>query len=84
MVMARTQTLVQLTPELLALLDERAQREGVSRSELIRRAVETHLAADAEAALDRAITDGYARHPAPEPDPLTVRLAVASIEEEPW
>lgn len=84
MAIARTQTLVQLTDELLALLDERAQREGTSRSELIRRAVDRYLAGDVEAAIDRVILDGYARHPAPTPDPLTVHLAIASIEEEPW
>ncbi len=84
MAMARTQTLVQLTDELLALLDERAQRDGVSRSELIRRAVDRYLAEEAEAAIDRALVEGYTRHPAPEPDPLAIQLAVASIEEEPW
>lgn len=84
MVMARTQTLVQLTEGLLALLDERAGRDRVSRSELIRRAVEAYLIADADAAIDRAIVDGYMRRPAPEPDAETLARAIASIDEEAW
>ncbi len=40
MVVARTQTLVQLNDELLGLLDERAARERRSRSALIREALE--------------------------------------------
>lgn len=59
----RTQTMVQLNQELLELLDQRAASEGVSRSQLIRKAVEAFLAADREAALDRQIVEGYRRMP---------------------
>lgn len=59
----RTQTMVQLNRELLDLLDRRAASEGVSRSQLIRRAVETFLASDHEAAIDRQIVEGYERMP---------------------
>ena len=41
--MARTQTLVQLTDELLARLDAFRAREGRSRSEVIREAIECYL-----------------------------------------
>jgi metal-responsive CopG/Arc/MetJ family transcriptional regulator len=61
--MARTQTLVQLTEPLLRLLDERAAREGVSRSQVIRDAVEAYLADDQEAEISRRITEGYTRIP---------------------
>lgn len=61
--MARTQTLVQLSDELLAVLDARAARDGLSRSALIRQAVEAWLASDVEAAIDEAIRDGYRRRP---------------------
>lgn len=44
----RTQTMVQLTDELVALLDQRADRDGTSRSQVIREAVETYLAEDRE------------------------------------
>jgi predicted transcriptional regulator len=60
---SRTQTIVQLNEELLALLDERAARAGVSRSQLIREAIEAFLAADRAAAIDRAIVEGYRRMP---------------------
>ena len=83
-VMARTQTLVQLDDELVALLDQRAAHEGASRSALIRRAIEGYLAADRDAALDAAIVAGYRRVPAREPLPELVALAAASIDEEPW
>lgn len=84
MVMARRQTLVQLTDELLALLDERAARSGRSRSELIRAAIERELAADAEAAIDAAIVEGYRRFPPQEHDPWAAVSAKRSIAAEPW
>ncbi len=61
--MARTQTLVQLSDELLARLDARAAREGRNRSELIREAIAAYLTADREAEIDRLIVEGYKRHP---------------------
>ncbi len=81
--MARRQTLVQLSDELLALLDERAARTGRSRSELIRAAVERELAADRAAAIDAAIVEGYRRIPQ-EPDPWAELAARESIRAEPW
>ena len=48
MVMARTQTLVQLTTELVEQLDDTATARGISRSELIRDAVAAYLHADIE------------------------------------
>ncbi len=63
MVMARTQTLVQLNDSLLAALDQRAARRGISRSQLIREAIEAHLEADHDAEVSRRIIDGYAERP---------------------
>lgn len=61
--MARTQTMVQLTDRLLDLLDRRASRQGVSRSQVIREAVEAYLSGDVEADIDRQIVEGYTRLP---------------------
>lgn len=83
MVMPRTQTLVQLTDELIAALDERAAASGASRSELIRDAIERYLDEGLSAEIDRRIVDGYRRCPQ-EPDPWLERLARESIAEEPW
>lgn len=83
MAIARQQTLVQLTDRLLAALDERAARDGVSRSRLIREAVEAYIADDRGAAIDRAIVDGYTRIP-PEHDPWSEAAARESIRREPW
>ena len=80
---ARQQTLVQLNDELLALLDERAGRLGVSRSELIRRAIEDYLEDEREAAIDAAIIEGYTRIPQEE-DPWAHAAARRSIADEPW
>lgn len=84
MTMSRTQTLVQLDDRLLALLDQRSSSSGVSRSALIREAIEAYLAQDADAAADAAIIAGYERFPAAQPDALTMSLATASIDSEPW
>src|SRR5512132_1929403 len=59
----RTQTMVQLTDELLARLDRRAATANVSRSQVIRDAIEAYLASDREAEIDRLIREGYTRTP---------------------
>lgn len=61
--MARTQTMVQLTNDLVELLDQRAARAGVSRSQLIREAVEEFLASERKGLVDRQIVDGYTKVP---------------------
>lgn len=66
--MARTQTMVQLTDELIRALDEEAGRRHMSRSAVIREAVEEHLASDRDAAIGRAIVEGYRRIPPSTPD----------------
>jgi metal-responsive CopG/Arc/MetJ family transcriptional regulator len=82
--MARRQTLVQLSDDLLALLDERAAKRGRSRSEIIRAAVERELAGEREAAIDNAIVEGYTRVPPAERDPWNEASAKRSIADEPW
>ena len=66
--MPRTQTMVQLTDRLLHLLDEHAARKGVSRSALIRTAIEEFLRTDEEAVVGRRIVAGYKRIPPVTPD----------------
>jgi Arc/MetJ-type ribon-helix-helix transcriptional regulator len=66
--MRRVQTMVQLTEDLVALLDREAARRGVSRSALIRTALEKFLRNDQEAAISRRIVDGYVRIPPETPD----------------
>lgn len=84
--MARTQTLVQLSDELLAQLDARAAREHRSRSDLIREALSGYLAADREAEIDRRLVEGCTRQPqtAEELDyaELGTRTMLAGLE--PW
>jgi len=81
--MSRQQTLVQLTGELLAVLDERAARSGRSRSELIREAIERYVAEDMSARIDAAVVAGYRRVPQ-EPDPWSEVVAREVIASEPW
>lgn len=76
--------LVQLSDDILALLDERAGLAGVSRSELVRRAIRQYVESDREAEIDREIIEGYTRIPPPERDPWAEASALRSIREEPW
>ena len=78
--------MVQLNDELLEVLDQRATATGRSRSDLIREAIEQYYKEDIEAAIDRAIVDGYTRVPDDEDawDPVYEELARRSIAEEPW
>jgi metal-responsive CopG/Arc/MetJ family transcriptional regulator len=80
--MSRTQTLVQFSDDLLARLDRYRAREGRSRSEVIREAVERYLAADREAEIDRLLVDGYTRHPPP--GDWADEAARQMIADEPW
>ncbi len=66
--MARTQTMVQLTDDLVAKLDTEAAERGVSRSAVIREAVEQHLDERRRDAIGEAIAEGYRRIPPGTPD----------------
>lgn len=59
----RTQTLVQLSEELVETLDRRAASRGLSRSALIRELLEQGLRDDRSAATSRRIIEGYQRAP---------------------
>ena len=72
MPLARKEVLVQLDDELVARLDALAGREGVSRSELLRRGALAVLEALAERDDDQALIDAYRRTPQ---DPAVVRSA---------
>lgn len=60
--------MVQLSDELLDLVDAEAGRRGVSRSALVREAVSTYLAGTREASIAREIVQGYTRIPSGTPD----------------
>lgn len=66
--MARVQTMVQLSEELIELLDRRAAGEGLSRSALIRGVLEESFAEERAAAVGRQIAEGYERMPPATPD----------------
>lgn len=71
--MAMQPTMVQFTPAERELLAEAAADQGISRSELVRRALAAYLADRVEAVTSRRIREGYAR--VPESD---AEVAVAS------
>ena len=81
--MSRTATLVQLNRELLAALDQRATELGVSRSQVIREAIEAYLAQTIDAAIDREIVEAYKRVPQ-DADPAWEATLRESIATEPW
>ncbi len=81
----RTQTLVQLNDDLLRQLDERAAKEGRSRSALIRDAIEAYLFDADKARIDREIIEGYERIPETEEEIQAAKRSTRRmIEEEPW
>jgi metal-responsive CopG/Arc/MetJ family transcriptional regulator len=77
--------MVQLNHTLLKVLDQRATETGRSRSDLIREAIEQYYKEDIEAAIDRAMVEGYTRVP---DDDEFDGLAEASIRllnaDDPW
>jgi predicted transcriptional regulator len=82
---ARTQTLVQLSEDLLRRLDERAAREGRSRSALIRSAIEAHLHDEERERITREIIEGYERIPPTDEEMAWAEAGIREdIEEEPW
>ncbi len=66
--MTRSQVMVQLTDEIVDLLDQEAVHRHLSRSALIREAVLTHLADARVDLIGRAIVAGYKRYPPLTPD----------------
>lgn len=72
MVRNRREVLVQLDDDLVARLDALAEREGVSRSELLRRGAIAVLDALAERDDDATLVEAYRRIPQ---DPAVVRSA---------
>jgi metal-responsive CopG/Arc/MetJ family transcriptional regulator len=82
---ARIQTLVQLTSDLLRRLDERAAREGRSRSALIRDAIEAYLHDEERDRITREIIEGYERIPSSDEEmKIAEREGREAIREEPW
>ena len=81
----RQQTMVQLTDELVALLDRRAARDGVSRSQVIREAVEAHLRGEAERGRAERFARAYASLPESDEELATAHANARNlVEEEPW
>lgn len=80
--MARTQTMVQLSDELIELLDTVATRRGTSRSALVRELVVDGLREEREAATGARIVAGYRRIPQTEPDEWGDPAASANVAAE--
>lgn len=77
--------MVQLTDRLVRLLDQRAAKEGTSRSQVIREAVEAHLAEDEASQRVTRFIAAYEQRPETA-DELSMAAANARalVEEEPW
>lgn len=79
----KTQTLVQLTSDLLAALDQRSTATGRSRSDIIREAIKQYFENDLENKIDQRIVAGYRKRPQSD-DRWSEEAAIRSIAEEPW
>jgi predicted transcriptional regulator len=89
MVIARKQTLVQLSDEILTVLDREATRRRMSRSALIREAIDAHFHDAIEAEIDRRIVEAYTRYPPTEEEfdwsaEWAEWQARRAIRQEPW
>lgn len=83
--MARTQTMVQLTDDLLARLDSQAVRRGVSRSALIREILMAALDDEYDHAYAARIAEAFRRQPPGLPDEWGVledETAILSAEAD--
>lgn len=82
MVVGRKEVLVQLDDDLIDRLDRLADKQGTSRSELLRRGAAAVLEASEHAEADRALQEAYRRVPQ---DPAIVsaasRLAALTVPE---
>lgn len=61
-------TLIHLPPDLISRLDARAERDNVSRSQLVRDAIADLLSSEPNADLEARTRAAYERHPLSEPD----------------
>jgi predicted DNA-binding protein len=91
MAIARKQTLVQLSDELIQRLDARAAREGSSRSAVIREAIEAHLGDDFDEEIARQYREAYTRRPQTEEELEWADIAAEELarrldegEDESW
>ena len=79
----RRQVLVQLDDALVAALDDRSRETGVSRSELIRTAIASHLRDREWEEADRAAIEAYRRLPEDARElPALDRLMVEILGDE--
>jgi hypothetical protein len=83
MVMGRKEVLVQLDDDLIDRLDRLADKQGTSRSELLRRGAAAVLEAAEHAEADRDLQEAYRRLPQ---DPAIVSAAsrLASLTAPEW
>ena len=83
MAVGRKEVLVQLDGELIERLDRLADKQGTSRSELLRRGAAAVLEAAEHAEADRALQDAYRRIPQ---DPAIVAAAsrLAALTAPEW
>lgn len=79
----KTQTLVQLTTDLLAALDQQAAASGRSRSDIIREAIRHYFDEIIQDEIDKKILAGYRRKPQ-KSDPWAEAATRESIAAEPW
>lgn len=83
--MARRETLVQLTDEIVRRLDVLARSREVSRSELIRQVLKRFVEREDHAEKVRRDIEGYTRCPPDEEfDALAEWSARRMVGEEPW
>lgn len=76
---------VRVSDAVIRVLDDLvAEGHYANRTAAVRDALQRLIAEKRRLAVDRAIADGYARHPPEPPDELDRTLAERSIRQEAW
>ena len=84
MSVSRRHVRIAMSDDLLTRLDEQAAEQGLSRSDLVCKAVEAIVVAPSSDEISRQIVEGYRRIPPDEDDPWADNTAIELIREEPW
>lgn len=83
--MATSKVGISLSDQMLQLIDAECSRSGLTRSEFIRRAVESTFETLDEQAADQAYAESYLRDPEdPAVTEAVERLATEALADDPW
>jgi metal-responsive CopG/Arc/MetJ family transcriptional regulator len=76
---------ISLPDQVLDAVEQNRKEQGVSRSELIRRAIERYLRVEGEFELEKRYIEGYLRHPESSTDATSaLNVGLEALSWDPW